>query len=231
MSFFGGSTTYHKDPNETTEWEDILAERGIVPRKKDVEKALDEVLEERKEKVNPYEGRDLDELEDDLDEELMSDDDLAALNEYRQKRMAELQKAAVKNRFGYLITITRSEFVRQVTEASQDYPVVVFLYKDEIEDCRILKEILDKVSARQPMVKFVQMISTDCIKDYPDKNLPALFVYNKGSIVKQITTLRELGGRKVSVDIVEWVLQECGVVETDLEEDPRKTIRTNVLRL
>lgn len=26
-----------------------------------------EVLEERKEKVNPYEGRDLDELEDDLD--------------------------------------------------------------------------------------------------------------------------------------------------------------------
>ena len=195
----------------------------------------------------------------------MSDDDLAALNEYRytlllctkdrQKRMAELQKAAVKNRFGYLITITRSEFVRQVTEASQDYPVVVFLYKDEypyaacecdsftgrIEDCRILKEILDKVSARQPMLKFVQMIITDCIKDYPDKcgligpirsrNLPALFVYNKGSIVKQITTLRELGGRKVSVDIVEWVLQECGVVETDLEEDPRKTIRTNVLRL
>lgn len=63
------------------------------------------------------------------------------------------------------------------------------------------------------------------------RNLPALFVYNKGSIVKQITTLRELGGRKVSVDIVEWVLQECGVVETDLEEDPRKTIRTNVLRL
>ena len=68
---------YHKDPNETTEWEDILAERGIVPRKKvpvtkwfhskDVEKALDEVLEERKQKVNPYEGRDLDELEDDLD--------------------------------------------------------------------------------------------------------------------------------------------------------------------
>ena len=58
-----------------------------------------------------------------------------------------------------------------------------------------------------------------------------MFVYNKGSIVKQITTLCELGGRKVSVDIVEWVLQECGVVETDLEEDPRKTIRTNVLRL
>ena len=107
-----------------------------------------------------------------------------------------------------------------------------------------MKEVLDKVSARHPMVKFVQMISTDCIKDYPDRyelcihcfvlidrNLPALFVYNKGMIVKQITTLNDLGGRKVNVDIVEWVLQEAGVLETDLEEDPRKTIRTNVHRM
>ena len=90
------------------------------------------------------------------------------------------------------------------------------------------------------MIKFVQMISTDCIKDYPDKysfvssiisrNLPALFIYNKGTIVKQITTLNDLGGRKVNVDIVEWVLQEAGVLETDLEEDPRNSIRTNVRR-
>ena len=43
--------------------------------------------------MNPYEGRDLDELSDDIDvglvgirsklEELLSDDDLAALNEYK----------------------------------------------------------------------------------------------------------------------------------------------------
>ncbi|CBK22338.2 uncharacterized protein [Blastocystis hominis] len=81
------------------------------------------------------------------------------------------------------------------------------------------------------MVKFVQMVSTECIADYPDKNLPALFIYNKGNIVKQITTLRELGGRKVNTSIVEWVLQEAGIIETDLEEDPRNLIRTNVYRL
>lgn len=70
----------------------------------------------------------------------MSDDDLAALNEYRfvfleycnsrQKRIQELQKAAEKNKFGYLISISRSEYIRQVTECSQEYPVVVFLYND-----------------------------------------------------------------------------------------------------
>lgn len=35
----------------------------------------------------------------------------------------------------------------------------------------------------------------------------------------------------MNVDIVEWVLQEAGVLETDLEEDPRNIIRTNVRRL
>lgn len=44
--------------------------------------------------------------------------------------MAELQKAAQKNKFGYMFSIARSEFIRQVTEASQEIPVVVFLYKD-----------------------------------------------------------------------------------------------------
>lgn len=63
------------------------------------------------------------------------------------------------------------------------------------------------------------------------RNLPTLFIYNKGSIIKQFTTLRDLGGKKVNVDIIEWVLQQAGIIETDLEEDPRNTIRTNVLRL
>ena len=47
-----------------------------------------------------------------------------------QKRMAELQKAAQKNKYGYMFSITRGEYIRQVTEASQEIPVVVFLYKD-----------------------------------------------------------------------------------------------------
>lgn len=110
-----------------------------------------------------------------------------------------------------------------------------------VPECNMLKQVLDQVSARYPMVKFVQMISTDCIKDYPDKypccnammcrNLPALFIYNKGEIVKQIMTLKELGGPKVNAEIVEWVLQEAGILETDLEEDPRNSLRTNVRRL
>lgn len=97
--------------------------------------------------------------------------------------MAELQKAAQRNKYGYMFSIARSEYIRQVTEASQELPVVVFLYKDRyplneilivtliftIVDCKILKEVLDRVAERQPMVKFVQMISTDCIADYPDR--------------------------------------------------------------
>lgn len=72
----------------------------------------------------------------------MSDEDLVALNEYRQKRIAELQRAAVKNKFGYLIQLSRSEYVRQVTEASQEYPVVVFLYKEKYPTVLVLVLVL-----------------------------------------------------------------------------------------
>lgn len=56
--------------------------------------------------------------------------DSSYYNDSSQKRMAELQKAAQKNKYGYMFSITRAEYVRQVTEASQEIPVVVFLYKD-----------------------------------------------------------------------------------------------------
>ena len=49
----------------------------------------------------------------------------------REKRMQELRKAAEKNKCGYLISITRPEYVRQVTECSMEYPVVVFLYNNK----------------------------------------------------------------------------------------------------
>ena len=63
----------------------------------------------------------------------MSDDDLAALNEYRFfcYVLFILGKNESKNKFGYLISISRSEYIRQVTECSQEYPVVVFLYNDK----------------------------------------------------------------------------------------------------
>ncbi len=49
----------------------------------------------------------------------------------RQKRMAELKKAAMQQqRFGSVRDIGRADFVREVTNAGADVHVVVHLHKD-----------------------------------------------------------------------------------------------------
>lgn len=35
------------------------------------------------------------------------------------------------------------------------------------------------------MVKFLKSISTTCIPNYPDRNLPAIFIYFEGDLKKQ----------------------------------------------
>lgn len=45
-------------------------------------------------------------------------------------RLAELREAAKTARFGTIVPITGSDFVREVSQAPPDVWVVVFLYKD-----------------------------------------------------------------------------------------------------
>ena len=45
-------------------------------------------------------------------------------------RLAELREAAKAARFGNIVPITGSDFVREVSQAPSDIWVVVFLYKD-----------------------------------------------------------------------------------------------------
>jgi len=45
-------------------------------------------------------------------------------------RLAELREAAKAARFGSILPITGSDFVREVSQAPSDIWVVVFLYKD-----------------------------------------------------------------------------------------------------
>lgn len=48
----------------------------------------------------------------------------------RKKRLAEIQEAAKVLRFGSVIPISGSDFVREVSQAPSDVWVVVILYKD-----------------------------------------------------------------------------------------------------
>lgn len=45
---------------------------------------------------------------------------------------------------------------------------------------------MGQVAAMYPTVKFIKSISTTCIPNYPDKNLPTIFIYFEGELKKQI---------------------------------------------
>lgn len=48
------------------------------------------------------------------------------------------------------------------------------------------KWLQQEAAPSNPRIKFVQIVSTRCIQDYPDANLPTLILYRNGAVQKQL---------------------------------------------
>lgn len=113
------------------------------------------------------------------------EDDDAVLARYREKRLAELkQSALVKARMSHgLPEISKTQWGAEVTEPSKNGKVVVLLYKPAEEWCALLERQLVEVASRFPSVKFVKIVFTSAISNYPEQNLPTLLVYDRGTCI------------------------------------------------
>jgi hypothetical protein len=225
----GSSTSHRRGAGETTEWEDILRKKGIT-EPSEAERALlaaaeeqaVRMAEEAATRIDPLAGKSVAEL-DELEEEGGEFADSRALEGYRARRIAELKAKAAANRFGALLPLTRVDFVREVSEASADCWVVVFLHQDHVADSQLLARVLPRVAAAHAAAKFMAIKADACIEGYPDRNVPTLLLYHKGALQSQVVGLAELGGaRLLSERTVEWVLAKRGAVATELEDDPRE---------
>lgn len=116
-------------PKESTEWDDILKEKGIIPEKTEEEladEALKEFVEETVERYDPHEKKDIDTLDEELEE--ADSDEENILRQYREKRLAQMRAEAMKPRFGPgVMHVSAHEWKAQVTEAGEDVYVVVHL--------------------------------------------------------------------------------------------------------
>ncbi|CAH2223171.1 phosducin 3 [Pelobates cultripes] len=213
-----------KDPNADTEWNDILRKHGIVPPKetpKDEEAEEEDVLQQQS-VVKTYET--LEENEDDFNEE-----DEHAIELYRLQRIAQWQATQVKNKFGEVGEISGQDYVREVTEAGKGIWVILHLYKQGIPICTLINQHLSVLARKFKDVKFLKAISTTCIPNYPDENLPTIFVYLDGNIQTQFIGPLMFGGMNLTKDELEWKLAESGAVKTDLEENPQKQIQDQLM--
>lgn len=116
-------------PRETTEWDDILKAKGIIPEKTEeelAEEAIKEFVEEAVEQYDPHERKDVDTLDEDLEE--ADSDEEAILQKYREMRIAQMRADAMKPKFGPGVAhVAANEWKAQVTEAGEDVYVVVHL--------------------------------------------------------------------------------------------------------
>ncbi|XP_008844096.1 phosducin-like protein 3 [Nannospalax galili] len=222
-----------QDPNADTEWNDILRKKGILPPKESLKELEKEELEKEEQRilqqsvVKTYEEMTLEELEDNEDE--FNEEDERAIEMYRQQRLAEWKASQLKNKFGEVLEISGKDYVQEVTKAGEGLWVVLHLYKQGIPLCALINQHFSDLARKFPDVKFIKAISTTCIPNYPDRNLPTVFVYLEGDIKAQFIGPLVFSGMNLTRDELEWKLSESGAIKTDLEENPRKPIEDALL--
>jgi len=219
--------------NETTEWDDIQIRLGnlapIHVQKPLTDEQYDQKAlrnkgikeNEKEQKLSNASLDELDEFEDEEDEKILA--------EYRKKRIEEMKQKALKEKFGSLMNISEPEYKKEVTEAPPELWVVVFLTKPGIKGCDIMEATLRTLALKFKATKFVSIRSDDAIRNYPDKNLPTILVYHNSDVIKQFIGLIPFGGEGMTPDDLEWALSQVGAVESELEEDPKKS-KKNITR-
>ncbi|XP_059473229.1 viral IAP-associated factor homolog [Neocloeon triangulifer] len=217
-----------QNPQEDTEWNDILRQKGIIPPKKEKEVTEDQIVDILEQAVAEKTGnvaQNMDKLTLDELDELEDDEDEAIILAYRQKRIAEIKESVQKSRYGDVTEIRAEDYVQQVNKAGEGIWVVLHLYKQGIPLCSLVNQHLNQLAAKFPTTKFLRAISTTCIPNYPDMNLPTIFVYFEGDLKKQYIGPIELRGMKLSVDELEWMLKVAGAVPSTIEKDPKPKVK------
>ncbi|TGZ31980.1 viral IAP-associated factor homolog [Temnothorax longispinosus] len=217
-----------QDPNEDTEWNDILRRKGIIPeKKKEQEITEDQIVNLLESTIDEKTGRTPNNLEektlDELDE-LEDEEDERVLEEYRRKRIAELKELANKSKYREVQEISAEDYVKEVNNAGEDVWVILHLYKSGIPLCTLINQHLANLARKFPATKFLKSISTTCIPNWPDSNLPTIFIYHDGNMVKQIIGPLEFRGMKLSEAELEWMLGQAEAIPTKIKEDPRLKI-------
>jgi len=204
---------------ESTEWEDALVKHKIISKRIKV-KTVDQLNKEWREEQEALKATEMDrktleeinEMEDEIDD--------VTLLEYRRERIKKLQEQASKEKYGTIREITKPEFIAEVSEGSIGQWVVCCLYALGNRDNTFMLQCLRNIAARHKDVKFCQIVGSQCIENYPDRNCPTLLVYNDNKVLGHIKGAHQFGGKKMNADIIEWELAKIGMFKSDQEENP-----------
>lgn len=164
---------------------------------------------------NPMNHKSLEEIDELQDED--ADDDF--LEKYRRKRLAELSKK-IKKPVG-LREIEAEQFEAEVKPEGKGW-VVMTLYRPSHPESQLLLSCMEKLAHKFPAIKWLKLEGS-YVKSFPLEHAPTVLTYLNGKKCEQFVQLSAFHGVKTTADVVEWTLSQSGVLESELEKDPRFT--------
>lgn len=118
----------------------------------------------------------------------------------------------------------------KVNKAGDEIWVILHLYAKGVPFCSLLNQFFTELAPRFPTVKFLRSIAQTCIPNFPEKNLPAIFIYHNGQMKKQFLGATELRGPNLTKDELEFMLGKIGAINTEIKDDPRPKIADKLFR-
>merc|ERR1711874_483747 len=200
---------------------------GIIPEKpREAEVTEEQLLAMVEQTIKEKSGKkDLDEMDLDELDELEDEEEERILMQMRMQRMAEMKAFQAKSNYGSVREITAVDYVQEVNKAGEDVFVVLHLYKQGVPLCALINEYMNRLAPRFPCTKFIKAISTTCIPNYPDKNLPTIFVYYEGNMKGQLIGPEQFRGMNLTADEFEYLLGQTGAIKTEIKDDPKPKVK------
>ncbi|PIA15324.1 thioredoxin-like protein [Coemansia reversa NRRL 1564] len=202
------------NPDEDTEWNDILRKHGILPQQ--IKITQNDIYDQAVARAQEEESKRLEELGLDELAELEDEEDDRVLEQYKRQRLAEMQAQQSKEKYGTLEHISEPQYKKEVTEASKGNWIVVHLFRESIPECKLMNRILSELAQQYRATKFVKIISVECIHNYPDANLPTLLVYGEGDMKNQLVRIDRFGGMRTKRRDIENYLKDIGAIDPSL---------------
>jgi len=207
-------------PGDSTQWEDIhrrLGNFAAKPKEQTVTE-IEKLVVDAAERFDPMQDKslkELDKLEDDVEED--------ELEKVRRKRMEEMRAKSKASKFGDVRHIRRDNFVQEVTESSANGQwVLLLLFIEGRSQCQHLMKHWEGAAKKFPTVKFLKGVADEVIPEFPEARTPAVLMYHNEDCRKQVIGIDEWGGRRCDIDCIEWVMSKEGIIDTELEDDPRE---------
>merc|ERR1711874_842978 len=200
---------------------------GIIPEKpREAEVTEDQLLAMVEQTIKEKSGKkDLDEMDLDELDELEDEEEERILLQMRMQRIAQMKALSEKSKYGSVREITAVDYVQEVNKAGDDVFVVLHLYKQGVPLCALINEYMNRLAPKFPTTKFLRAISTTCIPNYPDKNLPTIFVYYEGQLKSQMVGPLEFRGMNLTMDEFEYLMGKTGAIKTQIKDDPKPKVK------